>query len=151
MSHVDALIDIMLEALQDHCGSYCITRRSKIVRSIRPSFRVVRMELTSRADAFAELHARIRGTASSRLEASMASHSRWVLDTITSRVVRSVDLRKYANNESLSSLSFVETVWTSEIKRCTTDIIQQGLLLEAIRQIYSVRPNSLGPSAICRT
>ncbi|GAA5881145.1 hypothetical protein JCM16303_004817 [Sporobolomyces ruberrimus] len=84
-----------------------------------------------------QLHARIRGTASSRLEASMASHSRWVLDTITSRVVRSVDLRKYANNESLSSLSFVETVWTSEIKRCTTDIIQQGLLLEAIRQIYS--------------
>ncbi|GAA5964623.1 hypothetical protein JCM3765_007645 [Sporobolomyces pararoseus] len=83
-----------------------------------------------------QLNARIKDTIRTYINPEISTHSRWLLTNVLRRVNRSVDLRKYANDENLRNLSFSESFWRQEVARCTTDNAQQDLVLEAIRQIY---------------
>ncbi|GAA5988713.1 hypothetical protein JCM5350_001988 [Sporobolomyces pararoseus] len=83
-----------------------------------------------------QLDSRVKDTIRSQIKPEISSYSRWLLTSVLDRVNRSVDLRKYANDENLGHISFSESFWKREVVRCTTDTTQQHLVLEAIRQIY---------------
>ncbi|GAA5902878.1 transport protein particle complex II subunit TRS130 [Sporobolomyces salmoneus] len=95
-----------------------------------------------------QLNARIKAAIQSHMDSKISPHARWLLLTVLARINRSVDLRKYANDEDLSSLSFSSTYCQQEVIRCTSDTAQQELLVEAISRVYQTLSDGASTSEV---
>ncbi|GAA5937732.1 transport protein particle complex II subunit TRS130 [Sporobolomyces koalae] len=94
-----------------------------------------------------QVNARIRDEIVSEIDAKTQPHSRWLLTTVGGSINRSVDLRKYADSQELSEVSFDAAEWNERVTSCTADSSQQQSLLETIERIYQKLSKSTSPTA----
>jgi len=69
----------------------------------------------------------------------MQAHTRWLLTMVSARVNRSVDMRKFANDQDLSNLTFENLDWQDEIRRCSSKLEERERLVGTLHKIYRVR------------
>ncbi|GAA5838208.1 hypothetical protein JCM5353_006041 [Sporobolomyces roseus] len=83
-----------------------------------------------------QLNELVKSIVLSNIDSTMQAHTRWLLTMVSARVNRSVDMRKFANDQDLSNLTFENLDWQDEIRRCSSKLEERERLVGTLHKIY---------------